>query len=64
MWHLKYDTDELIHKTETDSQTEDRAVGARQGAREGWSGSFRLADASYYIKNDIEWINSKILTII
>lgn len=38
MWHLKYDTDELIHKPETDSLTEDRAVGARQGAREGWSG--------------------------
>ena len=35
MWNLKYDTNELIHKTETDSQRESRAVIAKQAVREG-----------------------------
>ena len=34
MWNLKYDTNELIHKTETSSQTENRVVVAKNGG--GW----------------------------
>ena len=33
MWNLKYDTHELIHKTETDLDIEKRLVGAKE---EGW----------------------------
>ena len=29
MWNLKYDTSELIYKTETDSQTQNRLVVAK-----------------------------------
>ena len=29
MWNLKYDTNELIYDTETDSQTENRLVVAK-----------------------------------
>ena len=33
MWNVKYDTNELIYKTGTDSQTVNRLVGAeREGA--------------------------------
>ena len=35
MWNLKYDTNELIYKTETDSGIENRFVVARA---EGWWG--------------------------
>ena len=52
MWHLKYDTNELIYRTETDSQTQrtNRLVVARAGGvGEGWIGSLGLADANYYL---------------
>ena len=29
MWNLKYDTNELIYKTETDSQTENKLIIAK-----------------------------------
>ena len=29
VWNLKYDTDELIYETETDSKTENRLVAAK-----------------------------------
>ena len=29
MWNLKYDTNELMYKTETNSQTENRLVAAK-----------------------------------
>ena len=53
MWNLKYDTNELIYETETDSQTQrtdlelprEREVGERR------TGSLGLADAGYYIQN-------------
>ena len=60
MWNLKYDTNELIYETETDSQTQrtdlwlprGRGVeGAGQGGGEGWIGNLGLADANYYIWN-------------
>ena len=50
MWDLKYDTNEPIYKTETDSDTENRLVvanGEEEGV--GWTGSLGLVDANYYI---------------
>ena len=47
MWNLKYDTDELIYKTETDSDMENRPVVAKgAGVGEGWIGSLGRADAN------------------
>ena len=51
MWNLKYDTNELIYKTETDSQRTDLWLPRGRGMGEGWSGSLGLADANYYIQN-------------
>ena len=34
MWNLKYDTNELIYETETDSDIEDRRVVAK--GEDGW----------------------------
>ena len=53
MWNLKYDTNELICETETDSQTERTDLRVPRGRElgEGWNGRLRLADMSYYVKN-------------
>ena len=53
MWNLKYDTNELMYETETDSQTQrtDWWLPRGRGLGEGWSGSLVLADVSYYIQN-------------
>ena len=48
MWNLKNGTDELIYKTETDSQTENKH-GYGRGSREGYIRSLGLADTNYYI---------------
>ena len=50
MWNLKYDTNELIYETETDSHRE-QTCGCQEGGEvgEGWSGSLGLADVSFYI---------------
>ena len=49
MWNLKYDTNELIYQTETDSQTQRTTCGCqREGAWEGRTGSLGLADANCY----------------
>ena len=42
-WNLKYDTNKLIYKIETDSQTENVVANA---VGEGQSRSFGLADAN------------------
>ena len=45
-WNLSYDTNELIYKTEKDSQAQKTACGC-QGkgiVGEGWIGSLGLAD--------------------
>ena len=49
-WNLKYDTNELNYKTETDSYRE-QICGCQggSGAGEDWAGSLGLADANYYI---------------
>ena len=51
-WNLKYDTNELIYETETDSQTERTDLWLPRGRElgEGWSGRLRLADISYYVR--------------
>ena len=54
MWNLKYDTNELIYKTETYSQTQRTDFCGCQGGGglgEGWIWSLGLADANYYIQN-------------
>ena len=52
MWNLKYDTDELIYETETDSHIENRLVVARDGLGIGISRGELLY---------IEQINNKVL---
>ena len=51
MWNLKYDTNELIYETETDSQTQrtDLELPRERGAEEGRTGKVGLADVNYYI---------------
>ena len=46
MWNLKYDTNELIYETKTD--TENRLVVAKWGwgVGKGWIGGLGLADAN------------------
>ena len=38
MWNLKYETNELIYETETDSQTENRLMVAKGERGWGWEG--------------------------
>ena len=47
MWNLKYGTNELIYRTETDSQTWRTDLWLPRGRREevGWTGSLGLVDA-------------------
>ena len=50
MWNLKYDTVELIYKTETDSDIIKKTFGCQGGEwLESNGGSLGLADANYYI---------------
>ena len=46
MWNLKYDTNELIYKTNRLTDIENRLVVAKG---EGWIGSLGLADTNHYI---------------
>ena len=56
MWNLKYDTNEPMHKTETDSQTQTTDLWLpRQGQER--SGSSGLAETNLFIG----WINNKVL---
>ena len=62
MWNLKYDTNELIYETETDSQhgeLENRLVVAeeKQGCRkDDWAFGICRCKRLY-----IEWANNKVL---
>ena len=47
MWNLKYDTNEPIYKTETESQTQRRDSWLLKGREEGQTGSLGLVDANY-----------------
>ena len=51
MWNLKYDTNELIYKTERLTDTENRPVVAKRWG-EGWIGIWGLADANSYIQDE------------
>ena len=54
-WNLKYDTNEINYKTETDShgiacEIENRLEVAKGwGVGDGWTGSLGSADANYYV---------------
>ena len=50
-WNLKYNTNELIYKIETDSQTQrtDLWLLRVRGIGEGWIGNLGSADANYSI---------------
>ena len=50
MWNVKYDPNEVIYKTETDSDIENKLMvtkGERGGG--GKTGSLGLTDTHYYI---------------
>jgi len=51
MWNLKYDTNESIYKTETDSEKwrTDLWLPRRRRVEVGWTGSLGLVEANYYI---------------
>ena len=49
--NLKYDTNELIYETETDSQTQRTDLWLPGGLGEGRTGSLGLADTNYYIQD-------------
>ena len=51
MWNLKYDTNEPIYETETDSQTQKTYVWLLTGSgeEEGGIGSLGLVSANYYM---------------
>ena len=51
MWNLKYDTNEVIYETETDSRTYRTDLWLPRGVGEGCTGSLGLADATFYIEN-------------
>ena len=51
MWNLKYDTNELIYETETDSQTY-RTDLRFLVVGEGGIGGLGLADANCYTQNE------------
>ena len=50
MWNQKYDTNELIYKTETDSQTQKTNLWLpqRRGCGEGQIRCIGLVDTNYY----------------
>ena len=60
MWSLKHNTNELIYKTETDSEITDLTVasggggdlclprGGQVGTEKGWTGNLGLTDANHY----------------
>ena len=53
MWNLKYDTEECIYETQTDSQTQRTDLWLPKGeGGEGWLVSLELADVNYYIQMD------------
>ena len=58
MWNLKYDTNEPIYETETESQTiEDRLLVAKgEGGGRGKDWEFGISRCKLFY---IEWINNK-----
>ena len=60
MWNLKYDTNELIYKTETDSQTQrtDLWLPGGKGGGGGMDWEFGISRCKLLY---IEWTNNKVL---
>ena len=59
MWNLKYDTNELIYETETDSDIENRLVVAKgEGGEGGKDSEFGISRCKLLY---IGWINNKVL---
>ena len=58
MWNLKYDTNELIYKTETDSQTWRTDLWLPRGRGEGLDWEFGTSRCKLLY---IEWINNMVL---
>ena len=56
MWNLKYDTNKVLYKTETDSDIENRLVGRRGGGGMEWE--FGVSRCKLF---HIEWLNNKVL---
>ena len=57
MQNLKYDTNEHIHETETDSQTQKTDSWLPNRLNKEQTGSLQLADTNYYMQNE----NNKVL---
>ena len=51
MWNLKYSTNELIYRTETDSKETDLGWPGGGGGGVGWMGILGFVDADYDIYN-------------
>ena len=49
LWHLKYDTNELIYEIETDSQTQKTDLWLLVGGERAWIRSLGLAGTIYYM---------------
>ena len=60
MWNLKYDTNQLIYETETDSQTQrtDSWLSRVSGGGRGMEWEFGVSRCKLVY---VEWINNKVL---
>ena len=60
MWNLKYDTNELIYETETDSQTQrtELLLPGGRGREGGMEWEFGVSRCKLL---HIRWINNKVL---
>ena len=58
MWNVRYDTNELIYKTETDSQLQKTKV---YGYQRGKGGRYKLGVWDQNIQTTIYKINNKVL---
>ena len=59
MWNLRYDTNELVCETETDSDVENRLLVAKQegcGGGKNWKFGISRFELSY-----VRWINRVLL---
>ena len=60
MWNLKYGTNELIYKTETDSQTQRSDLWLPRGRSGGRGMDWEFGVGRYKLLH-LEWINNKVL---
>ena len=60
MWNLKYDTNELIYETETDSQTRRTDLWLPRGRKSRGGVDWEFGMSRYKLLS-IAWINNKVL---